>query len=52
MLKKIIIILLITILLFGGYIITLWVMSLDSIMDKDGMVYVNHKENNIANTLK
>ena len=45
MLKKIILLILIAMLLLLIYITTLWFMSFNSIMDKDGMVYKEY--NNI-----
>ena len=45
MLKKIVLAVLIAILLLLIYIGILWFMSLDSIVDKDGMVYKVYDEN-------
>ena len=45
MLKKIILGFLILVLILVSYIGVLWFMSLDSIMDKDGMVYKEYNEN-------
>lgn len=47
-LKKIILGVLIIIILFAIYIGALWFMSLDSIMDKDGMIYKEYYENNVS----
>lgn len=51
MLKKIILLILIAMLLLLIYITTLWFMSFNSIMDKDGMVYIQtnttYEENSI-----
>lgn len=45
MLKKVILGVLILILIFITYIGLLWFMSLNSIMDKDGMVYKEYNDN-------
>jgi len=45
MLKKIILGFLILVLIVVSYIGVLWFMSLNSIMDKDGMVYKEYNEN-------
>jgi len=45
MLKKIILGFLILVLILVSYIGVLWFMSLNSIMDKDGMVYKEYNKN-------
>jgi len=52
MLKKIMLTFLICILIVITYITILWVMSMDSIMDKDGMVYKDYNNSNENNVLK
>lgn len=49
MLKKIILGTLIVILIFVIYIGALWFKSLDSLVDKDGMVYEEYNENIVSN---
>lgn len=52
MLKKLIFGILIAILLLLIYIGTLWFMSLDSIVDKDGMIYKSENKSVINENLE
>jgi len=52
MLKKIMITFLICILIVITYIAILLIMSKDSIMDKDGMVYKNYDNANVNNEIE
>jgi len=52
MLKKIILLIIIAIILLVSYIGILWIMSLNSIMDKEGMVYQEHNKNVINQNIE
>jgi len=52
MLKKIILGVLIVILIIVAYIGVLWFMSLNSIMDKDGMIYKEYNKNLINKNIE